>query len=203
MVVCRWQAPFDQHRLCNQYHSNDQRDSKVVIASSVGKSSCQTLQNGSLAVTCSRDSVAGSLLCSSTAGAISVEGGRGSVQGQQHLLPKAAHACKVAQKTLLLAYLPRCANEDDVQSAFAAAGITANCFVSIMREGSQSKCFGFVRFPTCDAAKAAMLACSNGTMVIKDRESKAWHVKASWARSELKDVKKVKQHCSSAKPNGM
>ena len=130
--------------------------------------------------------------------------GYGSSQSQQQMLPKTAHVRKMAEKTLLVSNLPRCATEHDVQTAFAVAGISSSCFVNITREGSKSKCFGIVRFPTCNEAQAAMLACSNGEIAMKDLSSKAklWVVKANWANCEVRDVQKDKRGRNHAKAKG-
>jgi RNA recognition motif-containing protein len=92
-----------------------------------------------------------------------------------------------ARRTILLAYLPRSATEQDVQHALAKAGISGCVSVNIMREGGESKCFGFVCLHTPTAAKATLEACNKGSIVIGDNSGKAWHIKASWARSEMKD----------------
>jgi len=187
MVVFPLQSPSDQCELRHQHPGNNQRDGNGELLDCEGNSGiCQALQNNSLAMSYSSGSLAGATI---------VEASRGSFRAPQ-MLSKATHAGKMAQRTLLVAYLPRCATEDDVQSAFA--GFSTSCVVSIMREGSESKCFGFVKFLTRDEAQSAMLACTNGGIMIKDRSNKAWFVKASWARSELKDARKVKQQCNRA-----
>jgi len=185
MVVCPLQAASDQHPLCHQ---------NLCIGQG------ETVWNGSLMSTCSNEDVLGVTPCGSPTGAKGVvltmeeaECRHGNNHGQQLMPPNDARACKKAQQTLLVSYLPRTATEYDLQSAFATAGISECCFVSIMREGNTSKCFGFVRFPSCDEAQAAMLACTNVEIVLKDHASKA-----SWARSEFKDVKKVERQSNHA-----
>jgi len=93
-------------------------------------------------------------------------------------------------RTLLVAYLPRCAKAHDVQNAVALAGIGGCCFVNIMRDQvGESKCFGFAQFSTCDLAMAAMVACRDGKITLPDYMQKPWHVKADWAKADCRDSK--------------
>lgn len=86
-------------------------------------------------------------------------------------------------RTLLIAYLPRRACAKDVQHVFERFGTV--CAANIMRDGhGQSKCFGFVHLETHAAAKSALMACAKGHVILEDEECKAWHIKASWARTK-------------------
>jgi hypothetical protein len=92
---------------------------------------------------------------------------------------------KGASRTLLIAYIPRCASAHDVEHVFQQFGTI--CRATIMREDNgQSKCFGFVRFEKHDVAKSALEACFKGHVVLVDEDFKAWHLKASWAKADQK-----------------
>jgi hypothetical protein len=100
--------------------------------------------------------------------------------------PSCRRAEQRKSKTLLLAYLPRCATEKQVETALNASSIGSPCSVKIVRKkDGESKCFGFARFPTCAAAKAALFVCEKGEIVLLDLAGKRWHIKASWARTEM------------------
>eukprot|EP00419_Tripos_fusus_P062494 CAMPEP_0172924884 /NCGR_PEP_ID=MMETSP1075-20121228/212537_1 /TAXON_ID=2916 /ORGANISM="Ceratium fusus, Strain PA161109" /LENGTH=265 /DNA_ID=CAMNT_0013785637 /DNA_START=33 /DNA_END=830 /DNA_ORIENTATION=+ len=92
-----------------------------------------------------------------------------------------------AIKTLLIAYLPRCATSKGVDNAFSLAGIVPPQALNLV----SPKCFGFAQFADHDAAMRAQSACAKGTVVMFDDAGKAWHIKASWARAELCDYKKA------------
>jgi len=47
-----------------------------------------------------------------------------------------------------------------------------------------------VQFPTCDAAMAAMVACRDGKIILRDYKHKVWYIKAEWAKAECRDFKK-------------
>jgi len=88
-----------------------------------------------------------------------------------------------ASKTLLVAYIPRRASAEEIQSFFGHFGTV--CSATIMREDNgQSKCFGFVEFSKHEAAKSAKQACAAGHAILEDDDFKAWHLKASWARKQ-------------------
>jgi len=110
-------------------------------------------------------------------------------QGGQQMSSKNGPESDKPKRTLLVAYLPRCAAEHDLEQAFVLAGISGNLSVHVVREEGTSKCFGFVRFPTRDLARAVYEACQDGKIVIQDGDGKPWHIKASWARTELRNLK--------------
>jgi len=86
-------------------------------------------------------------------------------------------------RTLLIAYLPRNASAQEVQSGFECFGTV--CSATIMRDADgRSKCFGFVRFQSHATAAAALQACQKGRVILEGEGFKAWHLKASWARTE-------------------
>jgi len=47
-----------------------------------------------------------------------------------------------------------------------------------------------VQFSTCDAARAAMVACRDGRIIIPDCMQKPWHIKAEWAKAESRHFTK-------------
>lgn len=113
----------------------------------------------------------------------------GHDQGCQQMSTNSGAESGKPKKTLLVSYLPRCAAEHDLEQAFVRAGISASLSVHVVREAGTSKCFGFVRFPTRDLARAAYESCQDGRIVMKDRDGKPWHIKAAWARVELRNRK--------------
>mmetsp|Transcript_103426 Transcript_103426/g.205579 ORF Transcript_103426/g.205579 Transcript_103426/m.205579 type:complete len:198 (+) Transcript_103426:59-652(+) len=90
-----------------------------------------------------------------------------------------------ASRTLLIAYIPRCASTEALENIFRRFGTV--CLATIVCEGNgQSKCFGFVSFANHAAANSALLATATGRVILEDENSKVWHLKASWAREEQK-----------------
>lgn len=135
---------------------------------------------------CTSDGAAPMVL-SSVATVVNALDNGGSYRRQQQFVSKVAPMSSKSGKTLVVAYLPRCARECHVRDAFTLAGIGGCCFVSIMHdEHGQSKCFGFVKFSTVHAAMSAMVACAKGGVCLEDHLNKVWHIRASWARTECK-----------------
>jgi len=119
------------------------------------------------------------------------KGGRDACKHRQHQLCKMKSPHAKSKKTLLVAYLPRCSDGTDVQHAFVLAGMVAPFWANVIHEkNGASKCFGFVKFSTHDAAMAALEACQTGKVTIEDNANKAWYVKASWAQAERRKDKK-------------
>jgi len=96
-----------------------------------------------------------------------------------------SHLGTAESRTLLIAYLPRCACAKEVQYVFERFGTV--CAANIICDGhGQSRCFGFVQLKTHEAARAALKACAKGHVILEDKDFKAWHIKASWAKTEHK-----------------
>jgi len=144
-------------------------------------SECPLPPNASM--TYGGNSRSGALAYSSGVGASNQSVGPGSIMSD----PESG----MAKKTLLVAYFPRSAAEHDLEKAFARGGIGARVSVKIVRDGAVSRCFGFVRFPTCALAREAFDACQDGRIVMKDADGKSWYIKASWARVEQKDRRRT------------
>jgi len=118
-------------------------------------------------------------------------GGSDACKHRQHQLCKMKSPHWKSKKTLLVAYLPRCSTSTDVQNAFVLTGMVAPFCANVIHEkNGASKCFGFVKFSTHDAAMAALEACQTGKVTIEDNANKAWYVKANWALAERRKGKK-------------
>jgi len=116
----------------------------------------------------------------------------GQCDSQRKSRQRTTSVCGKAKRTLLVAYFPRCATEEDLGNAFASAGIGAPCWASIMRDKTGlSKCFAFVEFSSHELAREAIRACANGCVCMHDHTHKVWHLKTEWARADRKGGKKA------------
>jgi len=96
------------------------------------------------------------------------------------------HTRREKARTLLIAYLPRCATDKDLERIFGGPKNVRS--ISIVRDArGVSKCYGFARFSSHEVARAALEACYQGSIILEDDNFKAWHLKASWARTEHKE----------------
>mmetsp|Transcript_45865 Transcript_45865/g.109211 ORF Transcript_45865/g.109211 Transcript_45865/m.109211 type:complete len:276 (+) Transcript_45865:50-877(+) len=97
--------------------------------------------------------------------------GRGNADAVRELL----------RRTLVVAYLPRAASEDEVHQALAEwAQITR---LRMPKDtGGNSKCFCFVECATEDEAIKLLNHCRDGKVVMTDAQSGEWQLRASRAR---------------------
>lgn len=91
-------------------------------------------------------------------------------------------------RTLVLAYLPRDAAEDDVAAAVDSAMGKPGCVhrARIVRDRAGiSECYGFFEFVDEITATHVNEACRKGHVVIDDEVGHTWHVRASRARRAI------------------
>lgn len=91
-------------------------------------------------------------------------------------------------RTLVLAYLPRDAAEDDIAAAVDSAMGKPGCVhrARIVRDRAGiSECYGFFEFADEVTAMNVNEACRKGHVVIDDEVGHTWHVRASRARRAI------------------
>jgi len=91
-------------------------------------------------------------------------------------------------RTLVLAYLPRHAAEDDIAAAVDSAMGKQGCVhrARIVRDrAGTSECYGFFEFSDDVTATNVNEACRKGHVVIDDEVGHTWHVRASRARRAI------------------
>lgn len=95
--------------------------------------------------------------------------------------PSSSSPEEVRRRTLLIAYFPRSAQEDDIARAFAGTAALARGRIARDTAGA-SRCFGFFEFGDEDAAEVALTACREGRIVLDDEFKHTWHLRASRSR---------------------
>jgi len=91
-------------------------------------------------------------------------------------------------RTLVLAYLPRDAAEDEIAAAVDSAMGKPGCIhrARIVRDrAGTSECYGFFEFVDELTATNVNEACRKGHVVIDDESGHTWHVRASRARRAI------------------
>lgn len=91
-------------------------------------------------------------------------------------------ACK-DQKTLLIAYYPWEAREDDVFNVFGKFADVKRVRLIVDRDSKRPKCYGFVKFATTEQAQIALKCTLKGLIQLRDMRGHIWHVKGEWAWS--------------------
>jgi len=100
------------------------------------------------------------------------------------------------QKTLLIAYYPWEAREDDVFLVFSKVAVVKRVRLIVDRDSRRPKCYGFVKFASSDDAERALLSTIKGLVQLKDMRGHIWHVKGEWAWSGEMMVDDGERSCS-------
>jgi len=85
------------------------------------------------------------------------------------------------RRTLVLAYFPRSASEEDVLKAVGSVGSACKGRIARDANGS-SRCFGFFEFVDEASCQEVLAACKEGRIVLDDEFGHTWHLRASRAR---------------------
>ena len=92
-----------------------------------------------------------------------------------------------SRRTLLIAYLPREANSAALQATMEhIGGGEVTCRVMMDMPTRRSKCFGFAMFHSPKCAARVLDACRLGKVRMQDHQGKSWHLKAEYARDEMR-----------------
>lgn len=92
------------------------------------------------------------------------------------------HQDTAGMRTLLLAYFPRKATEQELEEIFGVYGEITLLNLCKDKFGAPL-CYGFLRFREAQAAEKAHDDCRDGHITMKDAGGKVWHLKASWAKT--------------------
>lgn len=86
------------------------------------------------------------------------------------------------QRTLLIAYFPRRASEEDLLAVLSwVAKVTS---VRIVRANTgESRCYCFAEFETLHGAEEAYARCLEHRLVMNDESGRSWYLTATWARN--------------------
>mmetsp|Transcript_55833 Transcript_55833/g.122313 ORF Transcript_55833/g.122313 Transcript_55833/m.122313 type:complete len:518 (-) Transcript_55833:133-1686(-) len=87
-----------------------------------------------------------------------------------------------AQRTLLIAYFPREASEQDIKREFGRFGVVEGVHLVWDRVAHRPRCYGFVRFSDTAGATEGIIATLEQKIVLKDARSFDWEVVAEWAK---------------------
>jgi len=86
------------------------------------------------------------------------------------------------QRTLLIAYFPRRATEEDLLQVLSWVAKVTN--VRIVRANTgESRCYCFAEFETLRAAEEVWSKCQDKRVVMNDESGRSWYLTATWARS--------------------
>lgn len=90
--------------------------------------------------------------------------------------------------TVVLAYFPRRASDEELCSALDAAVCRNNTVrrCRVVRDQEGNGLYGFFEFQDSEAMEAALAASARSAVVLKDERGHAWHIRAS--RSERATV---------------
>lgn len=110
--------------------------------------------------------------------------------GTQHCVPYPSavpyHIPEIQQKcTLLIAYMPWEATEDDIFDKFSQFVNVKRVRIVVDRVSRRPRCFGFVKFCTHEDAKHALVCAKAGKITLPDMRGHVWHMKAEWASTEM------------------
>ncbi|CAK0898369.1 unnamed protein product [Prorocentrum cordatum] len=84
--------------------------------------------------------------------------------------------------TLVVAYFPRAASDEDVCRALDGAVGKANSVRRCEVRAGEGGLYGFFEFADAQLAEAALDACNRGTLIMRDSAQKKWYLHASRAR---------------------
>jgi hypothetical protein len=93
----------------------------------------------------------------------------------------------LSQFTILVASFPRSTLPEMLLELFRFCGTPVSAEVAVDKCGI-SRCYGFVRFTTSEAQKAAIVACESKLCIMEDEWQVQWHLKAEVARRELSET---------------
>lgn len=89
------------------------------------------------------------------------------------------------RRTLLIAYMPWEATEEDVEAMFSLFVSVKRVRLVVDRVSHRPRCFGFVKFSTHEDAKNALMFAHMGSITLPDLRGHVWHLKAEWASTEM------------------
>lgn len=85
--------------------------------------------------------------------------------------------------TLLIAYFPWEATEQDVAREFNKYCSVKKVHLVMDKDRSRPRCFGFVKFASHEDAKTALDVTLKGLVTLNDSRNHIWHLKAEWAKT--------------------
>mmetsp|Transcript_12805 Transcript_12805/g.31180 ORF Transcript_12805/g.31180 Transcript_12805/m.31180 type:complete len:426 (+) Transcript_12805:749-2026(+) len=86
-------------------------------------------------------------------------------------------------QTLLIAYFPWEATEEDVHTEFSKFCAVKRVHLVLDKNNTRPRCFGFVKFESPEDAKLALEATKEGKVCLNDSREHVWHLKAEWAKT--------------------
>ncbi|CAD7966378.1 unnamed protein product [Amoebophrya sp. A25] len=86
-------------------------------------------------------------------------------------------------QTLLIAYFPWEATEDDVAREFGRFCQVRRVHLVLDKNNTRPRCFGFVKFASPEDAILALDATRDGRVTLNDSRNHVWHLKAEWAKT--------------------
>eukprot|EP00930_Biecheleria_cincta_P082384 TRINITY_DN72121_c0_g1_i1.p1 TRINITY_DN72121_c0_g1~~TRINITY_DN72121_c0_g1_i1.p1 ORF type:complete len:371 (+),score=88.25 TRINITY_DN72121_c0_g1_i1:89-1114(+) len=87
------------------------------------------------------------------------------------------------QRTLLIAYFPRRASEEDLLQVLSWVA-KVNSLRIVRANTGESRCYCFAEFETLQGAEEAWAKCQQHRLVMNDESGRAWFLTATWARSQ-------------------
>lgn len=89
------------------------------------------------------------------------------------------------RSTLLVAYLPRAATEEEVNAVFAEFGEVISFKLMVNPETKESRCFGFLKFKLPEACQKALHKVQQSKVIMAQKDSGyIWYLKAEYAANE-------------------
>ncbi|CAD7971436.1 unnamed protein product [Amoebophrya sp. A120] len=86
-------------------------------------------------------------------------------------------------QTLLIAYFPWEATEEDVHREFSKHCKVKRVHLVLDKNNTRPRCFGFVKFESKEEAMKALDATREGLVCLNDSRDHVWHLKAEWAKT--------------------
>lgn len=86
-------------------------------------------------------------------------------------------------QTLLIAYFPWEASEEDIELEFSKFSRVKRVHLVVDKSSRKARCFGFVKFISKVDAEEALRATMLGLVQLSDARGHVWHLKAEWTKS--------------------